>query len=91
MSQKLKPICYCYTLCPNDHRLTKPQWELTSVVGGADAGVVVDAIDAGGVVLTVVVFTIVGVYLTPLTLETRRTHTARERWRNRATLLGLLF
>lgn len=49
---------------------------VTCVVGRADAGVVVDAIDAGGVVLTVVVFTVVGVYLTARTLEARWTHTA---------------
>ena len=51
-------------------------YECTCVVGRTDAGVVVDSIDAGGVVLTVVVFTVVWVYLTTLALESWRTHAA---------------
>lgn len=48
----------------------------TCVVRWTDAGVVVDSIDAGRVVLTVVVFTVIWVYLTTLALESRWTHTA---------------
>ena len=48
----------------------------TCVVGRTDAGVVVDAVDAGGVVLAVVVFAVVRVHLAALALEARRTHTA---------------
>ncbi len=48
----------------------------TCIVGWADAGVVVDSVDAGGVVLAVVVFAVIRVYLTALALKTRRTHTA---------------
>lgn len=48
----------------------------TCVVGRTDAGVVVDAVDAGGVVLTVVVLAVVRVYLTTLALEARRAYTA---------------
>lgn len=48
----------------------------TCVVGWTDAGVVVDSVDAGRVVLTVVVFAVVWVYLTTLALETWRAHTA---------------
>lgn len=45
---------------------------LTCVVGGANTHVVVDAVHAGGVVLTVVVLTVVWVDLAPLPLETQR-------------------
>lgn len=48
----------------------------TCVVGWTDAGVVVDSINAGGVVFTVVVFTVIWVYLATLALKTWRTHTA---------------
>lgn len=48
----------------------------TCVVGRTDAGVVVDAVDAGGVVLTVVVLAVVRVHLTTLALEAWRAHTA---------------
>lgn len=51
----------------------------TCVVGRTDAGVVVDSVDAGGVVLTVVVFAVVWVYLATATLETRRAHAAARR------------
>lgn len=50
----------------------------TCVVGGADAGVVVDAVHTGGVVLTVIVLTVVRVHLTLQTLVPRRTRTAWE-------------
>lgn len=48
----------------------------TCVVGGTDAGVVVDSVNAGGVVLTVIVLTVIWVYLTPLALKTWRAHAA---------------
>lgn len=48
----------------------------TCVVGGTDAGVVVDSVNAGGVVLTVIVFTVIWVYLTTLALEAWRAHAA---------------
>lgn len=48
----------------------------TCVVGGADTHVVVDAVHAGGIVLTVVVFTIIRVDLTPLSLKAQRTGAA---------------
>lgn len=51
-------------------------WVSTCVVWRTDAGVVVDPIDAGGVVLTVVVFAVIWVYLTMLALKTWRTRTA---------------
>lgn len=56
----------------------------TSIVVGADAGVVVDSIHTGGVILTVVVFTVIGIHLTLLALEPRRTHTAAGMWRKTA-------
>lgn len=48
----------------------------TPVVGRADAGVIVDAVHAGGVILAVIVFAVIRVHLAPLALKTRRTHTA---------------
>lgn len=48
----------------------------TCVVGWADTGVVVNAVHAGGVVLTVVVLAIIGVCLAAMALKTRRAHTA---------------
>ena len=51
----------------------------TRVVWRTDAGVVVDPINAGGIVLAVIVFTVIWVYLTTLALKTRRTHTAVHR------------
>lgn len=47
----------------------------TCVIRRTDAGVVVDPIDAGRVVLAVVVLAVVRVYLAALALETGRTHT----------------
>lgn len=47
--------------------------ELTCVVGGAKTSVVVDSVDAGGAVLTVVVFAVVGVGLASGALEAQRT------------------
>lgn len=48
---------------------------VTCVFWGAHARVVVDSIHAGGVVLTVVVFTVIDVDLTGVTFEALRTHT----------------
>lgn len=51
-------------------------YELTSVVGGAQTSVVVDSIDAGCSVLTVMVFTVVSVSLTSGALKAQGTLTA---------------
>ena len=48
----------------------------TCVVRWTDACVVVDSIDAGRVVLTVVVFTVIWVNLTTMAFKTGRTDTA---------------
>lgn len=50
--------------------------QITFVVRGADTSVVVDAIHTGGVILTIVVFTVIGIQFTLLALIPRRTHAA---------------
>lgn len=49
---------------------------LTCVVRWAHTCVVVDPIHTGGIVFTVVVLTVIGVDLTPLSLKTQRAGTA---------------
>lgn len=51
---------------------------LTCVVGRTDTSVVVDAVNAGGIVLAVVVFAVVRVHLAALALEARRAHAAEQ-------------
>lgn len=51
-------------------------YELTSVVGGAKTSVVVDSINAGCSVLTVMVFAVVSVSLTSRALKAQGTLTA---------------
>lgn len=51
-------------------------YELTSVVGGAKTSVVVDSINAGSSILTVMVFAVVSVDLTSRALEAQGTLTA---------------
>lgn len=62
--------------------------QVTCVVWRTDAGVVVDPIDAGGVVLTVVVFAVVWVHLTMLALKTWRTRTAEVVFMARMNVAG---
>lgn len=50
----------------------------TCVVGWTDAGVVVDSVHAGGVVLTVVVLAVIGVCLAALALKPWGAHTAAD-------------
>lgn len=50
----------------------------TCVLGRTHAGVVVDSVDTGGIVLTVVVLAVVDVDLTFVAFETLRTHTPED-------------
>lgn len=62
--------------------------QVTCVVGGTDAGVVVHSVDAGGVVLTVVVLTVVWVYLTTLAFKAWWTHAAEVVFKARLDVAG---
>lgn len=68
----------------------------TCVVGWTQAGVVVDSVHAGGVVLAVVVLAVIGVCLAALALKTWRAHAAtgtqtqRRHTAFRCPVLGLL-
>lgn len=61
----------------------------TCVVGWADAGVVVDPVHAGGVVLAVVVLAVVGVCLAALALKARRARAATDTQRRQTGRLLL--
>lgn len=68
----LNPVFVCVCVCCS----TEAVLDSTSVVGRADAGVVVDAVHTGGVILTVIVFAVIWVHLTSLALKARQTHTS---------------